>query len=86
LRRAAPDQAMALLAELAEIDPDVLVSETAYDRRIMGAGAWAEMGYMAFGTDDAAAERYFAEARRREPETLEYRLKHELALARLKGR
>lgn len=79
-----PNEAAAIFAALAAIDPDELVAETAYDRRILGAGAWADLGYLAFSRADyARAAEAYAAASAKAPDILEYRLKHRLAAARL---
>jgi tetratricopeptide (TPR) repeat protein len=79
----APDEAMAIFERLAEVDPDTFVSETAYDRRMLGAGARSDMGYCAFRSGDyAAAARHYALAEAREPGNLEYRMKRRVAEAR----
>jgi glycosyltransferase involved in cell wall biosynthesis len=77
------EPAIAIFQELAAQDPDQLIEPTAYDRRIFGAGAWAELGYCAFlqaRYHDSAA--YYGEAERLEPQELEYRAKRVLATAR----
>lgn len=84
LMQTQPEAAAAIFSALAAIDPDTLVAETAYDRRILGAGAWADLGYLAFALGDhARAAEAYAEAFNRAPDTMEYRLKHRLALARM---
>jgi tetratricopeptide (TPR) repeat protein len=75
--------AEAIFRELALQDPDRMIDSAAYDRRIFGAGAWAELGYCAFLRQDyAASADWYGEAERREPRSLEYRAKRTLAQAR----
>ena len=82
----APLQASAIFERLSTIDPDSLVTDTAYDRRLLGAGALADMGYCAFRVGDfTAAARHYQAASLREPEVLEYRIKHRVAAARAAG-
>lgn len=84
LMETSPNEAAAIFAALAAIDPDDLVAETAYDRRILGAGAWADLGYLAFGLADyARAAEAYAAASAQAPDIMEYQLKHRLATARL---
>jgi tetratricopeptide (TPR) repeat protein len=80
------EPAMAIFRELAAQDADRMVAPTAYDRRIFGAGAWAELGYCAFiQRSYGEAASYYGEAARLEPDQLEYRAKHSLAAARAAG-
>ena len=75
--------AEAIFRELAAQDPDRMIDRAAYDRRIFGAGAWAELGYCAFLRQDyATSAACYGEAERREPGALEYRAKRILAAAR----
>ena len=75
--------AEAIFRELAAQDPDRMIDHAAYDRRIFGAGAWAELGYCAFLRQDyEASAACYGEAEQREPRSLEYRAKRILSQAR----
>jgi tetratricopeptide (TPR) repeat protein len=77
------EPAMAIFRELATQDPAGLIGRTAYDRRIFGAGAWAELGYCAFRLGRyRESELHYREAERLEPDSLEFRAKRVLAAAR----
>ena len=82
----APNTAMEIFERLSLIDPDNLVSETSYDQRILGTGAIADMGYCAFKNGlFADSARFYEAASVREPQNMEYRLKHRAALSRSPG-
>jgi glycosyltransferase involved in cell wall biosynthesis len=73
-------EALPIFSRLAEIDPETLLAELAYDRRIFGASAFAEMGHCAFRMERyAESERWFRRAEILEPECPEFRIKRELA-------
>jgi len=56
------------------------MGELSYDRRIFGAGAFAEMGHCAFRLARyAESESYYRQAEMLEPECLEFRIKRQLA-------
>lgn len=75
--------AVEIFRALAAQDPDRMVEATAYDQRIFGAGAWAELGYCAFLQGNyGESARCYGEAERIEPEAVEYRAKRVLAAAR----
>jgi tetratricopeptide (TPR) repeat protein len=73
-------EALSIFRELANIDPDSLMANLSYDRRIFGASAFAEMGYCAFRLDRyAESERWYGRAEALEPGCLEFRVKRQLA-------
>lgn len=79
-----PTEATSIFESLARIDPDQWLSATSYDQRIMGAGAMADLGYMAFKSGQYAdAVRHYGAAQAKEPGNMEYRLKLRLAQSRL---
>jgi tetratricopeptide (TPR) repeat protein len=72
--------ALAIFGELANIDPDALLAELSYDRRMFGASAFAEMGYCAFRMGRyAESESWYRRAEALEPGCLEFRVKRQLA-------
>ena len=72
--------ALAIFGELANIDPDTLLAELSYDRRMFGASAFAEMGYCAFRMGRyAESESWYRRAEALEPGCLEFRVKRQLA-------
>jgi tetratricopeptide (TPR) repeat protein len=83
MRRGAFDEAAAVLARLAAVDPAALVSEAGYDRDILGPGALIDLACLELQRgDDAAAEAAYAEARRREPDHREHEVR--MVAARMK--
>jgi tetratricopeptide (TPR) repeat protein len=79
--------AIPILERLGAIDPDGLVAEAAYDRRILGAGALAEAGYCAFQLGHyRESESWYRRAERRAPDRLEFRIKRQLAGKRRQSR
>jgi tetratricopeptide (TPR) repeat protein len=73
-------QALAIFGELANIDPDTLLAELSYDRRMFGASAFAEMGYCAFRMGCyAESETWYRRAEALEPGCLEFRVKRQLS-------
>jgi tetratricopeptide (TPR) repeat protein len=78
------EDALPIYEHLATIDPETLLTHTAYDRRVLGAGALAEAGQWAFRIgrwQDSAA--FFRRAEWRCPDKLEFRVKRQLAEARI---
>jgi len=72
--------AAALFAELAAIDPETLLSEWSFDKRLFGAPAWAAAADCAFRAGDySAAALYYAHAERSGGAALEYRVKRAAA-------
>jgi glycosyltransferase involved in cell wall biosynthesis len=79
-------EALAIFARLACIDPDALLAELSYDRRIFGASAFAEMGYCAFRMGRySESESCYRRAEALEPGCLEFRVKRLLAGKRAAG-
>lgn len=77
------DAGVAAFERLAAVDPDALLTPLAYDRRVLGAGALAEAGSWAFHLGRwRDSEAFFRRAEWRAPDTLEWRVKRELAAAR----
>jgi glycosyltransferase involved in cell wall biosynthesis len=72
--------AVQLFAALAEIDPETLVADSAYDKRIFAAAAAARAAECAFraGLYDEAAQ-WYRVAERTSPDPLEFRTKRMLA-------
>ena len=78
------DGARPILEALASVDPDALVDEVAYDRRIFGAVPLAELAEDAFRRRDyAGSADLFARALHLAPDRLEYAVKERLARSRL---
>jgi glycosyltransferase involved in cell wall biosynthesis len=77
------EAALPLFERLAAIDSDSLVTDIAYDRRILGAEALAEAGHCAFllGRYGDSAE-WYGRAAARAPDRLEFRVKHQFAAQR----
>ena len=77
------DAAEAVFARLGGIDPDTMVDEVAYDRRIFGAYALADLAEAAFAAGDfKRAADWFARAEAVSPQALEFRTKRHLAALR----
>ena len=76
-------EAVHILKKLGAVDPETLISPVAYDKRIFGASAIAEIGHGAFrmGRYAESAE-WYRHAERLEPDRLEFRVKRQLASAR----
>jgi len=77
------EDALPIYEYLATIDPDTLLTPTAYDWRCLGAGALAEAGLWAFRIgrwQESAA--FLRRAEWRRPDNLEIRVKRQLAEAR----
>lgn len=76
-------KALPIFERLARVDPDNLLADLSYDRRIFGAWAFAEMGHCAFRMEwYRESERWFRRAEMLEPECLEFRVKREFASRR----
>jgi hypothetical protein len=72
--------ASAIFAALTRIDPETLVAENAYDKRIFGAGAADLAGECAFRAGDYAdAARWYGVAEAATDGALEYQCKRQLA-------
>ncbi len=77
------EDALPIYEYLAAIDPETMLTETAYDRRVLGAGALAEAGQWAFRVGRwQESEAFFRRAEWRCPDNLEFRVKRQLAEAR----
>jgi len=77
------EDAVPLFERLATIDPDTLVTSLAFDRRFLGAAALAEAGQNAFRLGRwRESEAFFRRAEWRSPDSIEYRVKRQLAEAR----
>lgn len=78
------DDALPIFERLAAIDPETLVTSFAYDRRVLGASALADAGQWAFRMGRwREAEAFFRRAEWRCPDNLEFRVKRQLASARV---
>ncbi len=76
-------EAMTIFERLASIDPETLLTAMAYDKRILGAAAFAEAGHCAFLMGQyEESQAWYARAQAIEPDSLEYRVKGQLAAAR----
>ena len=76
-------EAMGIFAHLAGIDARSQVADLSYDRRILGAWAFAEMGYCAFRMGRyVESENWYRHAEALEPDCLEFRVKRLLASKR----
>jgi len=74
------DEAISIFQYLASIDANSLVSDVAYDRRILGAWAFAEMAYCAFRRGlYQESKNWYQRAEALEPDCLEFRVKRQLA-------
>jgi len=74
------EEAISIFARLANIDAKNLVADLAYDSRILGAWAYAEMGNCAFQMRHYRdSEKWYREAQELEPGCLEFRVKRSLA-------
>jgi glycosyltransferase involved in cell wall biosynthesis len=79
-------EAIPILERLGSIDPDRLVGDAAYDRRILGADAFAEAGYCAFQLGHyRESEAWYRRAERLAPDRLEFCIKRQLAGKRAGG-
>jgi hypothetical protein len=79
-------QATPIFERLAAIEPDTLLAEVAYDRRILGTGALAEAGDCAFLLGRyQESEEWYRRAELRDPDCLEFRVKRQLAGNRAAG-
>ena len=77
------EAAVPIFERLAAIDPETLLTCFAYDRRFLGAGALAEAGQCAFRLGRwQESEAFFRRAEWRCPDSLEFRVKRQLAAAR----
>ena len=76
-------QAMQIFKKLGSIDADALIEPLAYDKRIFGASAIAEIGHCAFrmGQYRESAE-WYRQAELLAPDSIEFRVKKQLANAR----
>jgi glycosyltransferase involved in cell wall biosynthesis len=76
-------EAISIFAGLGAVDPDTLIADVAYDRRILGASALAEAGHCAFrlGRYRESAE-WYRRAQLRAPDSVEYLVKRLLAAKR----
>ncbi len=73
-------EAIPIFERLAEIHAGTLLSDTAYDKRILGADALAEAGYWMFQTGRyRESEIWYRRAETRAPDRVEFRIKRELA-------
>ena len=76
-------EAIPLFERLAAIDSDILLADTAYDRRILGADAHAEAALCAFLLGRYRdSEDWYRRAEERAPDRLEFRVKRQLAAQR----
>ena len=72
--------ALPIFERLAQVDPETLLADLSYDRRIFGASAFAEMGLCAFRMHlYAESESWYLRAEMLEPECLEFSIKRQLA-------
>jgi cytochrome c-type biogenesis protein CcmH/NrfG len=77
------EAAIALFERLAAVDADSLVDAVAYDARIFGAWACAEIGHSAFRLGQfARSESWYGRAEQLQPSNREFRVKRMLARAR----
>jgi glycosyltransferase involved in cell wall biosynthesis len=79
-------EAMQIFKKLGSIDADTLIAPVAYDKRILGASAIAEIGHCAFsmGRYRESAE-WYRQAELLAPDSIEFRVKKQLASARAEG-
>lgn len=78
--------ALPIFERLSQVNPDTLLANLSYDRRIFGASAFAEMGLCAFRMNRyAESESWYRRAEMLEPECLEFRIKRQLAGMRAAG-
>lgn len=78
--------ALPIFERLSQVNPDTLLANLSYDRRIFGASAFAEMGLCAFRMNRyAESESWYRRAEMLEPECLEFRIKRQLAGKRAAG-
>jgi tetratricopeptide (TPR) repeat protein len=83
MQRGRISDASAIFAALNRIDPETLVAENAYDKRIFGAGAADLAAECAFRAGDyAEAARWYGVAEAASDGALEYRCKRQLAESR----
>jgi len=76
-------EAIPIFERLGSVDPDGVVAGAAYDRRILGAGAFAEAGYCAFQLGHyRESEAWYRRAEQQAPDCLEFRVKRQLAAKR----
>lgn len=76
-------EAIAIFAWLGAIDPDTLLSDVSYDRRILGADALAEAGHCAFIIGDYdQSEAWYRRAALLAPGNLEFSVKQRFAAER----
>jgi tetratricopeptide (TPR) repeat protein len=76
-------EAMPIFERLGAIEPEGLLAEVAYDRRILGAGALAEAGNCAFLSGRYRdSEEWYRRAESRAPDCIEFRVKRQLAASR----
>ena len=86
VRRERFAEAQALFTQLALIDPETLVAENSYDKRILGAGAAAAAADCAFRAGDyAQAAQWYGMAERGGAGAVEFRTKRLLAEMRARG-
>jgi tetratricopeptide (TPR) repeat protein len=86
MRRGRLTEAKDIFATLSRIDPETLVSENAYDKRLFGAGAADLAAECAFRAGDFAdAARWYARAEAKAGGSLEYRSKRRLAESKIGG-
>jgi glycosyltransferase involved in cell wall biosynthesis len=77
------EEAMPVFERLSTIDADRLISQIAYDKRLFGAWALAELGRCAFRAGRyRESERWYLRAEAMEPSCLEFRVKRQLAGSR----
>jgi tetratricopeptide (TPR) repeat protein len=83
LAAGAYDEAVPIFTALAAIDPETVVAGIAYDARLFGAHAWAELGDAAARLGRFADSRgFYANAEAMAPASLEFRVKRQFAAAR----
>lgn len=76
-------EAVEILEELAAVNADTLIADVAYDKRIFGPFAAAEIGECNFRLGRyAESHRWYSHAEAQAPESLEFRIKRQLAGAR----